>query len=80
MRTFIATALVATMAAAKADIFAKEEMLVRHLATGDKFEPTANRPNASARTEQECIDLNDATQPETYYYYEWNTEGCFCSH
>ena len=79
MRTFIATALIATMAAAESDIFAKEEMLVRHLATGSKVEATAKRPNASARTEADCTDLNDNTD-SIYYEYVWNTEGCFCAH
>jgi len=78
MRTFIATALIATMAAAESDIFLKEELLVRHLATGSKVEATANRPNASARTEVDCIALNPTGSQ--YYDYEWNTEGCFCSH
>lgn len=59
MRTFIATALIVAMAAAESDVFAKEEMLVRHLAVGSKTEPTSKRPNASARTEAECTELNN---------------------
>lgn len=79
MKSFIATAVVATMAAASSDIFLKEELLVRHLATGSKVEATAKRPNVGITTEAECTTLDGDTDSK-YYEYAWNTDGCFCSH
>ena len=79
MKSFLFTALVASLVAAEQDVFLKEELLVRHLATGDKVAETDGRPNASARTEAACNTLNGNTD-SIYYEYQWNTDGCFCEH